>query len=84
MLDAAKWLGQYVGEHFGCRAVVYRDTHGLHINANVVKSNIDVLAAVTGHRRLRTGQPVRSLPFTDNSEGQCPARCKHYKEEGND
>ena len=35
-----------------------------------------VLPGVTGHRRLRTGQPVLSLPFTDNSEGQCPDRCR--------
>ena len=45
MLDAAEWFGQYVGEHFGCRAVVYSDTLGLHIIANKVKSDIDVLAA---------------------------------------
>lgn len=32
---------------------------------------------VTGHRRQRTGLPVRRYPFTDNSEGQRPARCKH-------
>ena len=45
MIDAAEWFGQYVGEHLGCRAVVYRDTLGLHIIANKVKSDIDVLAA---------------------------------------